>query len=114
KAIAMGVGGENVDRYFLADGDVSINLDNVIVDVRRFIAYANDGDAQFQRNELRAAYSHYRTAEQIYCGSLLLGEAPEPWFDDRAATLDERHVEVLERLSQIAAALGDYGAAANH
>jgi DNA-binding SARP family transcriptional activator len=114
KAIAMAVGGDNVDRYFLADGDVSIDFDNVIVDVRRFVAHANDGDAQFQRNELRAAYSHYRTAEQIYSGSLLLGEAPEPWFDDRAATLDERHVEVLERLSQIAAALGDYGAAANH
>lgn len=114
KAIAMAVGADNVDRYFLADGDVSINLDNVIVDVRRFVAHANDGDAQFQRNELRAAYSHYRTAEQIYSGSLLLGEAPEAWFADRADALEERHVDVLERLSQLAIDLGDYGAAANH
>ena len=114
KAIANIVGTDEVDNYFLADGDVSLNLNNVIVDVRRFVAHANDGDAQYQRNEPRSAYAHYRTAEQLYAGSLLLGEAPEPWFAGEAGTLNERNLEVLERLAEIGAELGDYGAAANH
>ena len=114
KAIANAAGTDKVDDYFLADGDVSLNLGNVIVDVRRFIAHANDGDAQFERNELRAAYAHYRTAEQLYAGSLLLGEAAEPWFAAQGSLLDERNITVLERLAEIAVELGDYGAAANH
>ncbi|HKU82043.1 MAG TPA: BTAD domain-containing putative transcriptional regulator [Candidatus Tumulicola sp.] len=114
KAIANVVGTDQVDHYFLADGDVSLNLNNVIVDVRRFVAHANDGDAQFERNELRAAYAHYRTAEQLYAGSLLLGEASEAWFTGQADALDERHTAVLERLAEIAIELGDFGAAANH
>lgn len=114
KAIANIVGTDEVDSYFLADGDVTLNLDNVIVDVRRFIAHANDGDTQYEREELRAAYAHYRTAEQLYAGSLLLGESAEPWFADQASALDERNIAVLERLAEIAVVLGDYGAAANH
>lgn len=114
KAIANIVGTEEVDHYFLADGDVSLNLNNVIVDVRRFLAHANDGDAQFERTELRAAYAHYRTAEQLYAGTLLLGEAEEAWFTGQASALDERHTAVLERLAEIAIELGDFGAAANH
>lgn len=114
KAIANAAGNDNVDEYFLADGDVSLNLNNVIVDVRRFIAHANDGDAQFERDEWRAAYAHYRTAEQLYAGSLLLGDAVEPWFAAQGSMLDERNITVLERLAEIAVELRDYGAAANH
>ncbi|HEY1653482.1 MAG TPA: BTAD domain-containing putative transcriptional regulator [Candidatus Tumulicola sp.] len=114
KAIANVVGTDAVDNYFLADGDVSLNLNNVIIDIRRFSAHANDGDVQYAHNELRAAYAHYRTAEQLYYGSLLLGESEEPWFATQARDLDERNVAVLERLAEIAIVLGDYGAAANH
>lgn len=114
KAIANIVGSDEVDHYFLADGDVSLNLNNVIVDVRRFVAHANDGDLQYDRNELRAAYAHYRTAEQLYFGSLLLGEAAEPWFANQAEALDSRYVVVLTRLAEIGLELGDYGPAANH
>jgi DNA-binding SARP family transcriptional activator len=111
KAIANIVGSDSVDAYFRATGDISLNLDNVIVDVNRFVAHANDGDQQYERDELRAAYAHYRTAEQLYSGNLLIGDATEPWIASHAAVLDERHVIVLERLSEIAPAIGDYGAA---
>jgi DNA-binding SARP family transcriptional activator len=114
KAIANIVGTDQVDSYFMADGDVSLNLNNVIIDVRRFVAHANDGDTQYAREELRAAYAHYRTAEQLYSGSLLLGEAPEPWFAGQASAFDERNAAVIERLAEIGVVLGDYGAAANH
>ena len=114
KAIANIVGSDEVDHYFLADGDVSLNLSNVIVDVHRFLAHANDGDQQYERNEPRAAYAHYRTAEQLYFGSLLLGEASEPWFVNQGTALDERYAIVLTRLAEIGLELGDYGAAGSH
>ncbi len=110
KAIAKIVGFDEVDAYFRTSGDISINLDNVVVDVNRFIAHANDGDQQFERRELRAAYAHYRSAERLYWGSLLTGDANEPWVSSQAAALEDRHIMILERLSELAVELDDYGA----
>jgi DNA-binding SARP family transcriptional activator len=114
KAIAKIVGFDMVDAYFRANGEVSLNLDNVVVDVNRFVAHANDGDQQYDRNDWRAAYAHYRTAEQLYWGNLLVGDAAEPWFAGQTAMLEDRYVIVLERLAEIALELSDLGAAVNY
>ena len=114
KAIANIVGFQDVDAYFHADGDVvALNLSNVIVDVSRFIAHTNDGDQQYDRLEQRAAYAHYRTADQVYKGSLLIGEVPEPWSTAYGAILDDRHMMVLERLAELATGFGDTSASAD-
>jgi hypothetical protein len=107
KAIAQLVGFDRVESYFRAGDDLSLDLDNVIVDVNGFLAHANDGDEQHDRGDVRAAYAHYRSAGRLYRGNLLLGDAHERWVGPLAATLEQRHVTVLERLSEIAAKL-DY------
>jgi DNA-binding SARP family transcriptional activator len=107
KAIAGLVGFDRVEAYFRAGDDLALDLDNVIVDVNGFVAHANDGDEQYERGEVRAAYAHYRSAGRLYRGNLLIGDAHEPWVATLAANLEHRHVMVLERLSEIAAEL-DY------
>ena len=79
KAIAHIVGFKEVESYFRAGDELSIDLDNVIVDVNRFILHANDADEQYERGELRAAYAHYRSAARVYRGDLLIGDAHESW-----------------------------------
>jgi hypothetical protein len=104
KAIACVVGFDQVGTYFrTGHSDVSIDADNVVVDVKSFIAHANDGDEQYDRGELQAALVHYRLAEGLRTGSLLIGHPSGSWAAFHAANLEERHLTVLEKLSEISA-----------
>lgn len=114
KAIAAQVGYACVDLYFKADPDVSLNLTNVVADVRRFTAHGADGDAAFDRGDLQEAAVHYRAAEELYIGRLLDGDAPEPWFVSQAQLLEDRYIIVLERLAQTAFDEGDMRSAAEY
>jgi DNA-binding SARP family transcriptional activator len=112
KAIARVCGYEYVDLYFRADhASVSLDPDNVIVDARRFLAHANDGLHQYDRNDLQTAYAHYRLADQVYTSELLAGEPAESWMTTYAAMLEGRYLMVTERLAELAVQLGDYGSA---
>jgi DNA-binding SARP family transcriptional activator len=103
-----------VDLYFRADPDVSLNLTNVVADVRRFTAHVADGDAGFDRGDLQEAAVHYRAAEELYNGRLLDGDVPEAWFSPHAQLLEEQHVIVLERLAQTSFDEGDMKSAAEY
>jgi hypothetical protein len=107
KAIAHIVGFKQVEAYFRAGDDLSIDLENVIVDVNRFVSHADDADAQYERGELRAAYAHYRSAARVYRGDLLIGDAHEPWVATLDAILKQRHVTVLERIAEVVSAIDD-------
>jgi Bacterial transcriptional activator domain len=111
KAIAHIVGFKEVESYFRAGDELSIDLDNVIVDVNRFVMHANDADEQYNRSELRPAYAHYRSAARVYRGDLLIGDAHEPWVASLDAALKQRHVTILDRIAEIVATL-DYQATA--
>jgi DNA-binding SARP family transcriptional activator len=106
KALAALVGYPNVERYFSSRGDISINLDNVTVDVRRLRAHVADGDAERERGHARQALAHYRAAESIYRGELLLGEYPERWYAPHAAAYQALFVYVLERIGELLDAAG--------
>src|SRR5579872_3800926 len=114
KAIAAIVGYACVDLYFTADPDVSLNLANVVADVRRFNAHVGDGDANFDRGDLQEACVHYRAAEELYTGRLLDGDAPESWFTGQAQLLEDQHLIVLERLAQSAFDDGDMKSASEY
>jgi hypothetical protein len=98
KALAALVGYAEVDRYFSSRGDISVNLDNAVVDVRRFAAHVHDGDAERERGRTRQALAHYRAAEKLYAGELLLGEYPETWYAAQSGALAASYVSVLERI----------------
>ncbi|HEY9180067.1 MAG TPA: BTAD domain-containing putative transcriptional regulator [Candidatus Baltobacteraceae bacterium] len=114
KAIAAMVGYACVDLYFKADPDVSLDLTNVVADVRRFSAHVGDGDASFDRGDVQEAAVHYRAAEELYSGRLLDGDPPEAWFGSHAQVLEEQFVIVLERLAQTAFDEGDMKSASEY
>lgn len=114
KAIAAIVGYACVDLYFTADPDVSLNLTNVVADVRRFSAHVGDGDASFDRGDVQEAAVHYRAAEELYSGRLLDGDPPESWFTGHAQVLEEQYVIVLERLAQTSFDEGDMKSASDY
>jgi hypothetical protein len=109
KAIAHIVGFKQVEAYFRAGDELCVDLDNVIVDVNRFVSHVNDADEQYNRSELRAAYAHYRSAARVYRGDLLIGDAHEAWVASLDTALKQRHVVVLERIAEIISTL-DYQA----
>ncbi len=112
KAIAHIVGFKQVESYFHAGEDISLDLDNVIIDVNRFATHVNDADDQYERGEMRAAYAHYRSAARVYRGDLLIGDAHEAWVGTLDTLLKQRHVVVLERIARIVAAFDDQSVAA--
>ncbi len=114
KAIASMVGYACVDLYFRADPDVSLDLTNVVADVRRFGAHVADGDANFDRGDSHEAAVHYRAAEELYAGRLLDGDPPETWFGGHARLLEDQHVIVLERLAQTSFDEGDMKSASDY
>ncbi len=107
KAIAHIVGFKEVESYFHAGDEISIDLDNVVVDVNRFVTHVNDADEQYERGELRAAYAHYRNAARVYRGDLLIGDAHEQWVGSLDSLLKQRQVIVLERIANIVSTLDD-------
>jgi hypothetical protein len=114
KAIAGQVGYACVDLYFRADPDVSLDLTNVVADVRRFNAHVADGDAAYDRADVQEAAVHYRAAEELYAGRLLDGDVPESWFAGNAQMLEDLYVIVLERLAQTSFDEGDMKSAADY
>jgi hypothetical protein len=106
KAIATIVGYANVDRYFVSRGDIGVNLENAVIDVRRFAAHVHDGDVEHERGCLPEAFAHYRAAESLYSGELLSGEYPEPWYAARADACKELYAGVLEKIAAHHAASG--------
>ncbi|MFN2448190.1 MAG: AAA family ATPase [Candidatus Baltobacteraceae bacterium] len=114
KAVAAIVGYACVDRYFRADPDVSIDLSNVVADVRRFTAHVTDGDSCFERGDVLEAAVHYRAAEELYGGRLLDGDAPEHWFLEYGGMLEDRYVMLLERLAQSCFDAGDMKSASEY
>jgi DNA-binding SARP family transcriptional activator len=102
KAFASIAGYAAVDNYFRTTPDLQIDLDNVVCDVRRFVAHVSDGDSALEKRDLDGAAMHYRAAERLYTGPLLEFETPEPWFAQQAQALHERYVGTLEHLSEIA------------
>ncbi len=102
KAIAHVVGFDLVEHYFRANDDVCLDANNVVIDVHRFLSHARDGDEQYERGELQASYAHYRNAEQVYGGNLLIGDRDEAWLAAQATMLERRHAMVVGRLAELA------------
>ncbi len=106
KAIAAIVGYGNVERYFSSRGDISVNLQNAVIDVRRFTAHVADGDAALERGRSQEAFAHYCAAESLYSGELLSGEFPETWYAPRAEMYKGLYIGLLERLAEYHADAG--------
>ncbi len=107
KAIARIVGFNQVESYFRSEDELALDLENVIVDVHQFVQHVNDGDAQYERGELRAAHGHYCSAAHVYRGDLLIADSHEPWVAALDRIFNQRNAVVVDRVNEIVATL-DY------
>jgi len=106
KAIAALTGYAHVDRYFSSTGDISVVLENAVIDVRRFTAHVANGDTELEAGRLHEAFAHYRAAEALYSGELLSGEYPEPWYAARAEMYKALYGGLLVRIAEYHADAG--------
>jgi hypothetical protein len=105
RAIIRIVGFDQVEAYFRATDELSINPNNVIVDVKCFLRHADDGDEQYNRGDLRGAYAHYCSLTRAYTGDLLISDAREGWVAAFDVALKMRHRRALTRITAIVAEL---------
>lgn len=101
KALAAVAGAGNVERYFCSRGDLAIRTHNVVADVRRFRAHVRDGDREFETGNMENALTHYRSAEALYRGDLLVDDPGAAWLAARAENLRALFAHVLERSIEI-------------
>ena len=114
KAIAAIVGYDAVERYFTVRGDVAINVDHALIDVRRFSGHLSEGDADVARGDVSAAIAHFRAAERLYVGPLLSGDLPEAAIARQSLAYEDAYFRVLERLADCWFARGNVEAACNY
>jgi DNA-binding SARP family transcriptional activator len=107
KAIGSVAGTQSVERYFSsADDALSVNLEQIHVDVRRFIGHMRNGNTCYASDESIAASGHYKRALRLYAGHIGWGDEPETWLEPLAAECAALHRTAIERLAAIAYAQG--------
>ena len=80
KALAALVGADRVADYFTAGERVAVNLENINVDVRRFISHMRLANARRATDSWDEALYHYRHADDIYTAHLGWGDEREEWL----------------------------------
>jgi hypothetical protein len=74
RAIAA-IAGADVDRYFGSRGVITLDLQHVRVDARRFREHVQCALVDESSGEQSGRIRHFRAAEQIYAGTLLASES---------------------------------------
>jgi hypothetical protein len=77
--------GDDVDRYFTSRAVVTLNLQHVHVDARRFREHVRCALADESVGERAGSIRHFRAAERIYSGSLLASESVDAALTSRVA-----------------------------
>jgi len=101
KAIGTLVGTERVDEYFNAGENVSVNLDNVTVDVRRFISHIRNAAFAYESDDIHSALIHYKRAESLYTGRLGWGDEEESALIPLAQECEQLYLLGLTRIAEI-------------
>lgn len=81
RAISRVVGPDLVSSYFIYDETIRVNLENISVDVRRFLAHIKTANTSFITESFDDAIYHYRHAEKLYIAHLGWGDEPEEWLE---------------------------------
>lgn len=108
KALASLVGVDQVGEYFSVGERIAINLDNVTVDVRRYLSHMRIANARFAVESWDDAFYHYRQADEMYSAHLGWGDEPEEWLETLAAECRNLRlagmratIELLQRFGRI-------------
>lgn len=106
RAIAEAAGCD-ADRYLRVDGRITLDLDRVAIDVRRFADHIDCAQLEDARGKIGAARDHYLQAERLYGDALLSSEAVEPALAPRVAEYGALFELALVRLVEMYAQEND-------
>lgn len=106
RAIAEAAGC-SADRYLRVDSRISLDLDRVSIDVRRFADHIECAELEDARGKYGAARDHYSQAERLYADALLSSEAVEPALAPRVAEYSALFELALVRLVEMYAQESD-------
>ena len=101
KAVGTLVGEETENYFSAANEALSVSLERINVDVRRYIAHIRTGNFCYAADELPSAYGHYKRALVIYTGPIGWGDEPEDWLAPLTIECAALQRTVIERLAEI-------------
>ena len=102
KAIGSLTGLDQTENYFsTANETLQINLEQMNVDVRRFIGHIRTANLSYAGDDFKAAYGHYKRALSIYTGRIGWGDEPESWLEPLTAECAALQRTAIERLAEI-------------
>ncbi|GAC1589788.1 MAG: hypothetical protein NVS3B28_16170 [Candidatus Velthaea sp.] len=106
KAIANLAGTERVADYFTSGERLCVNLDNITVDVRRFISHVRTANVHIATESWDDALYHCRQADGIYTAHLGWGDEPEIWLESLDRECRNMRVEATRTTISILKRLG--------
>jgi two-component SAPR family response regulator len=104
--------GEDARRYIRIDpAMISLDLDHVTIDARRFTDHVEQGKLADGRGDVAGCREHYRMAERLYANALLAAEAVEPALTTRVADYASTFEAILRRLVELHLSAADVASA---
>ncbi|GAC1405390.1 MAG: hypothetical protein NVSMB64_10160 [Candidatus Velthaea sp.] len=108
KAIANLTSPERAAEYFTSGERLCVNLDNITVDVRRFISHVRTANVHLATESWEDALYHDRQADGLYTAHLGWGDEPETWLESldrecRAMRMEATRttIAILKRLGRV-------------
>lgn len=96
----------DVEQYLRVDASVSLVLDHVVVDARRFIEHVELGRIEDARGHAASARRHFRTACGLYKDRLLISEAIEAPLQAQVSGYESLFDSTVKRLVELTSAGG--------
>jgi Bacterial transcriptional activator domain len=106
KALSNLVGNEYVEKYFTVNENLSVNLDNINIDVRRFISHMRTANAALATDSTEQALYHYQQAEHLYTAPLGWGDEDEEWISQLVDECKRMRMLALQNTVKILKDLG--------
>lgn len=102
KAIGTLVGADEADDYFSATNEsLTVNLELMNVDVRRYIAHIRSANTCYATADFKTAFVHFKRAISIYRGHIGWGDGLETWLEPLANECAALQSTALERLAEL-------------
>lgn len=94
----------DVEKFLQVDVTVSLVLDHIVVDARRFVEHVELGRIEDARGDIASARRHFRTACGLYKNRLLTSEAIEAPLETHVNEYGLLFDSTLKRLTEISSA----------
>ncbi|MHB8147013.1 MAG: AfsR/SARP family transcriptional regulator [Vulcanimicrobiaceae bacterium] len=102
KALGALLGTQETADYFASLNEtLSVNLELINVDVRRYIAHVRSANTAYATDDFKTALVHFRRAIAIYRGHIGWGDERETWLEPLANECADLQRSAIERFAEL-------------